>query len=89
VPEGFALAAVEVEPDRVRISGARSEVLRLSEVITEPVALAGQTESFERELRLSAGARNAWVEEPSLVKVRVRIEPSPGPAAAPAPQGRG
>lgn len=88
VPEGFVLAAVEVEPDRVRISGARSEVLRLSEVITEPLVLGGQTESFERELRLSAGARNAWVEEPSSVRVRVRIEPSAA-AAAPAPQGKG
>jgi YbbR domain-containing protein len=89
-PEGFALAGVEVEPDRVRISGARSEVLRLSEVITEPVPLGGQTASFERELRLSVGARNAWVEEPDTVKVRVRIEPSEAAAAPdPTPKGKG
>lgn len=77
---GFLVADVAVEPERVRISGARSEVLRLTEVITETVTLAGIAESFEREVKLTVGARNAWVEEPESVKVRVIVEPTADPA---------
>lgn len=74
--EGFQIASVELEPDRVRISGARSEVLRLTEVITETVPLSGITESFDREVKITVGARNAWVEDPQTVLVRVVVKPS-------------
>lgn len=77
---GFTIADVAVEPERVRISGARSEVLRLTEVITETVVLTGVSESFEREVKLTVGARNAWVEEPQSVRVRVVVEPTPEPS---------
>ena len=73
---GYLIADVAVEPDRVRITGARSEVLRLTEVITETVALSGISESFEREVKLTVGARNAWVEDPESVRVRVTVNPS-------------
>ena len=36
---GFAVAAVQVEPQRVRITGPRREVLRLTEVVTETIDL--------------------------------------------------
>ncbi|MEN8181794.1 MAG: CdaR family protein [Myxococcota bacterium] len=74
---GFQVAEVVVEPERVRISGARSEVLRLTEVITETLALAGISDSFEREVKLTVGARNAWVEEPESVRVKVMVEAIP------------
>jgi YbbR domain-containing protein len=74
---GFQLGTVEVEPPRVRIAGARSEVLRLDEVITEAIDLSGLDENLEREVRLSVGAEHAWVEEPRPVLVRVQIVPVP------------
>lgn len=81
--EGFAVAGVEVEPAGVRITGARSEVLRLNEVLTETIDVNGLNRSVEREVRLSLGASHAWVEEPRPIRVRVQIapvEPADGPA---------
>ena len=46
--EGFVLSEVELDPPRVWLAGARSEVLRLSEVVTETIDVAGLEESFER-----------------------------------------
>jgi YbbR domain-containing protein len=86
-PQGFEVGAVVVEPERVRITGARSEVLRLSEVITEAINLSGQREALERDVRLSVGGRNAWVEEPTTVKVRVAIAPVAPPEPTPQPPG--
>jgi YbbR domain-containing protein len=80
---GFEVAGVRVQPERVRITGARSEVLRLSEVITETINLTGLKEPLERDVRLNVGGRNAWVEEPTTVKVRVDITPVVEPQGPP------
>ena len=78
-PEGFLLAAVEAEPARVWLVGARSDVLRLQEVVTETVDVSGLTETTEREVRLSLGGGHVWMEESGPVTVRVAIEPVPPP----------
>jgi YbbR domain-containing protein len=82
---GFQVTGVTVEPDRVRITGARSEVMRLNEVITETINLAGAKQTVEREVRLPLGPRNVWMEEPSPVRVRVAIAPVPAPEPAAQP----
>ena len=79
--QGFVVAGVEIEPPRVRVTGARAQVLRLDEAVTEPIDISGLAEPAEREARLSLGGENVWVEEPTTVKVRVRIEPAPPPEA--------
>ena len=71
--EGFRVEKVEVEPARVRIAGARSEVLRFSEVLTETVDLQGATEALERQVRVVVGGRNVWLEGPSEVRVRAEV----------------
>jgi len=86
-PPGFAIERVEVEPPRVRVSGARSEVLRLGEVATETIDVSGLTESVDRDVRISAGGGHLWVENPDSVKVRIRVVPQPGVPAAPAKGG--
>jgi YbbR domain-containing protein len=78
---GFQVGAVTVEPDRVRITGARCEVMRLNEVITETINLAGAKETLERQVRLPLGSRNLWMEDPGPVRVRVEISPVPPPPA--------
>jgi YbbR domain-containing protein len=75
--QGFLVAGVEVEPDRVWLVGARSEVLRLSEVVTETVDVSGLSESEEREVRLSLGGGHVWMEDNSPVTLRIAIEPVP------------
>ncbi len=74
--EGFAVALVEIDPPRVWVTGARSHVLRLSEVVTETIELSGAEDSIEREVRLSLGDL-VWREEDGGVIVRIEVEPIP------------
>jgi len=73
---GYRVSAVQVEPARVTVAGARREVMRLSEAVTEPIDIGGARAPVEREARIVLGAQNAWVEEPSRVRVRVEILPA-------------
>ncbi|MCL4683511.1 hypothetical protein KJ059_02050 [Myxococcota bacterium] len=76
---GYEMGRVQIDPPRVRITGARSEVLRLSEVVTEMVDITGATETIEREVRVSPGAGHVWADDPRTVKIKVVIEPAPAP----------
>jgi YbbR domain-containing protein len=81
-PEGFTLGPVTVEPPRVWLVGARSNVLRLSEVVTETIDLSDLRESVEREVRLSLGGGLVWMEKNEPVKVKIQVdvaEESEGP----------
>lgn len=72
--EGFEITSVEVEPPRVWLTGARRDVLRLSEVVTETVDVNGLAAPVEREVRLSLGSDHVWMEEQEPVKVRIQLE---------------
>jgi YbbR domain-containing protein len=72
---GFTIAGVEVEPSTVRIAGARSEVLRLNEVLTETIDVSGLSSELVRKVRPSLRGRNLWVETGQEITVRVRVEP--------------
>ena len=87
--EGFRVTKVSVEPPRVRLTGARSEVLRLSEVATETIDVAGATGPVEREVRISAGPGHVWAESPRTVKVNVAVEAEPVEVRPVAPLGPG
>ena len=76
---GFVITEVEIDPSRVWVEGARSRVLRLSEVMTETIDVAGLSEPIEREVRLSLGVDHIWVEEEQPVTLRVRVDPIPDP----------
>jgi len=80
---GFVVTGVEVEPARVWLVGARSTVLRLSEVVTETVDVTGLAESTEREVKLSLGGSHVWMEDQQPVKLRIAVEavPEPGDGA--------
>jgi YbbR domain-containing protein len=80
--EGFSVAGIEVEPARVWVTGARSDVLRLSEVVTETIDVTGIREPLEREVRLSLGSDHVWREDDARIVVRVRVQPVPGANAA-------
>lgn len=72
---GFKLAGVEVDPPRVRVAGARREVLRLNEAVTEPVDITGLSAPAEREVRLTLGGEHVWVEDTTSVRVRLQVVP--------------
>jgi YbbR domain-containing protein len=83
--QGYRIERVEIVPPRVRITGARSEVLRLSEVVTEMIDVTGATGTLEREVRVSPGVGHVWADDPRTVTVRVRIEAEPAPPEEEAP----
>jgi YbbR domain-containing protein len=74
---GFVITEVEIDPPRVWLEGARSKVLRLSEVMTETIDVAGLSEPLEREVRLSLGVDHIWVEEEKPIKLRIQVDPIP------------
>ena len=74
---GHRLAGVRVIPGRVWLAGARSHVMRLSEVMTEPIDVTGWTESQQREVRPIMGGGTVWMEEEKPVTVHIDIEPPP------------
>ena len=75
---GFLMGEVVVDPPRVWLSGARSEVMRLTEVVTETIEMAGAQSSIDREVRLSLGGGHVWMEETRPVRVKIPIEPVEG-----------
>ncbi len=80
---GFVVGAVQVEPLRVRITGPRREVLRLTEVVTETIDLSGADETLEREVRPMFAGPHVHSEGENLIKVRVEVVPlEPGGEAA-------
>lgn len=75
---GFLMGEVVVDPPRVWLTGARSEVMRLTEVVTETIEIAGAEAPIDREARLSLGGGHVWMEETRPVRVRIPIEPVEG-----------
>jgi YbbR domain-containing protein len=72
--EGFALKDLRVVPSRVWLAGARGQVLKLDEVVTQPIVLTGLSESEEREVRLYLGGGSVWKEDEEPVRVVIEIE---------------
>jgi YbbR domain-containing protein len=84
-PEGYELGEVAVEPARVWLVGARSAVMRLTEIVTEVIDVSELSETVEREVRLSLGNGGlVWMEKNEPVKVRLEVR-SLAPPEAPAP----
>jgi YbbR domain-containing protein len=87
---GFVIGEVSVEPARVRIAGARSEVLRLSEVLTETIDVTGADAPFERKVRALPGGLHVWLDGTEVLTVRVEVAPEPPPELeAPKAKGKG
>jgi YbbR domain-containing protein len=88
--EGFQLGEISVSPPRVWLAGARSSVLRLSQVVTEPIDVSGFAEPLEREARLALGGGHVWMEKNEPVVVSIQIGPRPAEErGAPAQRRRG
>ena len=81
---GFTVGEVTIEPARLRIAGARSEVLRLSEVLTETIDVAGANAPLERKVHATPGGLHVWLDGGNEVTVRIEILATPEPPAPPA-----
>ncbi len=84
LPEGYLLKRVEVLPSHVWLTGARGQVLRLREVVTEPIDLSGvdaknvKNLKEEREVSLLLGAGTVRMEKQQPIRVVLHIAPEPG-----------
>lgn len=74
---GYELTEVRVVPDRVWLAGARSQVVRLAEVPTEPIDVTNLTESVEKQVRLILGGGTVWMEDEKPVTIQLVVEPIP------------
>lgn len=77
---GYHLVGVVVEPEKVWLEGARSQVLRMKEVATEKIDVTGLTADARKEARLVLGGGSVWAEDESPIRILIRIEPDPGVA---------
>jgi len=75
--EGFVLEGVDLDPNEVRIEGARSEVRRSGEVVTESVDVRGLKATEQREVRVSLTRPNVWLVEDRPLVATIRIKAAP------------
>jgi len=73
--EGFLVAGVDLTPPEVRIEGARSEVRRRGEVVTEAIDVTGLEETVTREVKVSLQRPNVWLAADAPIEARIRIKP--------------
>jgi len=86
VAAGFRLGEITVEPERVWLTGARSDVLRLNEAVTETVDVTGLAKPIEKEVRLALGGGHVWMEENLPIKLKIQVEAIPQPGGSGAAQ---
>lgn len=72
--EGFVLAGVDLEPAEVRITGARSEVRRRGELVTETIDVTGLGSDEERDVKVSLNRPNVWLVEDEPIQATIRIK---------------
>ena len=74
---GYQISSIVVEPPVVQIEGARSEVLRLTEVVTETVDVSGLDASLIREVGVTPGVDHVWVLDAGPIELTVAVEEIP------------
>jgi YbbR domain-containing protein len=79
LPAGLALGRVSVEPKEIAISGARSTVRNVREVVTDRVDLSTLRESTTLESPVALGFPHIWRKDQSGEPIRIRIEVAPAP----------
>jgi len=77
--EGFQVSAVRVNPERVGVEGAESEIKDVSEVVTDPVDVEGVKESFTLMVPISYRGKYTALKSNKTAEVRVTVEPVPPP----------
>jgi YbbR domain-containing protein len=87
---GYRVRRIRVNPTRVAVSGAESELKAVSEVVTEGIDLVGVRESFTQTVALSHSRPFTYLKEQRTVEVQVQIVVDPAaPSAAKPPQPEG
>jgi YbbR domain-containing protein len=81
--EGVKVSSVKVNPDRVTIEGAESELKDVTETKTDPVDLADVRESFTLMIPINYRGKYTSLKGPKAAEVQVTVETQPRPDASP------
>jgi YbbR domain-containing protein len=73
---GFELAGVEIEPPELMIAGARSEVQRRGEVVTETIDVSGLQADATRTVKVALSRPHVWLAEDRPLEARIKIVPA-------------
>ncbi len=79
-PAGYKLARVSVEPKEIAITGARSAVRNVREVVTDRIDLSSLRETTTLESPVALGFPHVWRKDRSGAPIRIRIEIESGSA---------
>jgi YbbR domain-containing protein len=74
LPTGYKLARVSIEPKEIAITGARSAVRNVREVVTDRIDLSGIRETMTLESPVSLGYPHVWRKDQSGAPIRIKIE---------------
>jgi YbbR domain-containing protein len=74
--EGFVVAGIDLAPAEVRIEGARSEVNRRGELVTETIDVTGLDRTVTREVKVSLSRPNVWLVDDRPIEAKIRIKPA-------------
>jgi len=73
---GFELASVELEPAEVMIAGARSEVQRRAELVTETIDVSGLQADARRAVKVALSRPHVWLAEDRPLQATIKIVPA-------------
>jgi YbbR domain-containing protein len=85
--DGFRVARVSVEPREVALSGARSALRNVREVMTDRVDVKDLRETTLLESPIALGYPHVWRKDPAGEPIRIRVEIEPVPVASATPGG--
>jgi YbbR domain-containing protein len=75
--EGFRVVRTRIEPERVMVAGAGSELKAVTEVMTEPVDLTGVQESFSQTAPIDFLGNYTYLKDQKTVEIEILLEPDP------------
>jgi YbbR domain-containing protein len=84
LPKGYRLVRVTLDPKEIAITGAKSSVRNIREVVTDRIELGRLRETSVLESSVALGYPHVWRKDPDggPIRVNVEIEPEPGTPAA-------
>lgn len=74
LPEGYAVKAVKVQPEKVTLEGSTSDLMFIDEVTTEPIKVDGRRESFTQSVTLEQPSKNVQMRQSGPVQATVIIK---------------
>jgi len=75
--KGYRVVETFLDPERVIVAGAGSELKAVTEVTTEPIDLSGVQESFSQTAPIDHPGIYTYLKDQKTVEVEVLLEPDP------------